>query len=108
MRLREVVYHHFDLAAGYSFEDVDGELLARFISDAVRRLSMSRHAPDLRLSTAEGDQWTLGEGSVTVTGSRAGMLLWLARRRADPTARVRGATARRRAAGARAPSLAPQ
>jgi len=83
MRLREVVYHHVDLAAGYSFEDVDGDLLARFISDAVRRLSMSRHAPDLRLSTAEGDEWTLGKGSVTVTGPRAGMLLWLARRRAD-------------------------
>ena len=32
MRLREVVYHHVDLAAGYSFEDVDGDLLARFIS----------------------------------------------------------------------------
>ena len=83
MRLREVVYHHVDLVAGYSFEDVDGDLLARFISDAVRRLSMSRHAPDLRLSTAEGDEWTLGKGSVTVTGPRAGMLLWLARRRAD-------------------------
>jgi maleylpyruvate isomerase len=83
MRLREVVYHHVDLAAGYSFEQVSGELLTRFIADAVRRLSMSRRAPDLTLRTSEGEEWTVGEGGVSVTGTRAGLLLWLARRRAD-------------------------
>lgn len=83
MRLREVVFHHVDLDAGYSFDDVDGELLARFISDALRRLGGDADTPGFTVHTAEGDEWTTGDGSVSVTGTRAGVLLWLARRVPD-------------------------
>jgi maleylpyruvate isomerase len=82
-RLREVVYHHVDLDAGFGFADVDGDLLCRFVADAVSRLELGRHPPALRLASDEGDTWTVGDGTVTVTGTRAGLLLWLARRIPD-------------------------
>ena len=87
MRLREVVFHHVDLDAGYGFADVDGDLLVRLIDDAVSRLRLSRRAPSVTLRTDEGDTWTVGEGETEVTGSRAGVLLWLARRVGDGVTR---------------------
>ena len=80
LRLREVVYHHVDLDDGFSFADVEPDLLHRFIDDAVSRLRMGSHPPDLDLRTDEGDHWLVGEPSNRVVGSRAGVLLWLARR----------------------------
>ena len=82
LRLREVVYHHMDLADGFSFADVEPPLLHRFLDDAVARLGMGGHAPGLQLHTSEGDAWVVGDGAVTVRGTRAALLLWLARR--DP------------------------
>jgi maleylpyruvate isomerase len=82
-RLREVVYHHVDLDAGFGFADVDGDLLCRFVDDAVARLELGRHPPALRLTSDEGDTWTVGDGTTPVTGARAGLLLWLARRIPD-------------------------
>ena len=38
MRLREVVYHHVDLDAGFGFEDVEPDLVVRFLSDEYVRL----------------------------------------------------------------------
>ena len=96
MRLREVVYHHADLAAGYSFSDVDGDLLARFIEDAVRRLSLSRRAPGLTLRADEGDSWVVGDGAAVVTGI-AGRAAELARP-PDPRRRGLRGTAPRAAA----------
>lgn len=83
LRLREVVFHHADLDAGFTLEQVDGELLASFIRDAVRRLRASGDAPSLTLRSDEGDVWSVGDGTAYVTGSRAGILLWLARRIPD-------------------------
>jgi maleylpyruvate isomerase len=83
MRLREVVFHHVDLDAGYTFADADSTLVARFVEDALGRLRLSRRAPSLTVRTDEGDEWAVGAGSTTVTGSRAGVLLWLARRVPD-------------------------
>jgi len=83
LRLREVVYHHVDLGAGFGFADVDGALLCRFIDDAVSRLELGRHPPALQLTSEEGDSWSVGGGGSSVTGTRAGLLLWLARRIPD-------------------------
>ena len=80
LRLREVVYHHVDLDDGFTFADVEPELLHRFIDDAASRLRMGSHPPDLDLRTDEGDRWLVGEPTTEVHGSRAGVLLWLARR----------------------------
>jgi maleylpyruvate isomerase len=80
IRLREVVYHHVDLDAGFTFADVDDDLLARFIDDAVWRLSLARTPPAVDLRSDEGQVWRVGEPTAYVAGSRAGLLLWLARR----------------------------
>lgn len=80
LRLREVAFHHVDLAAGYTFADVDQELLKRLIDNAVRRLQQTPAAPSLKLGSDQGDVWSIGDGAAYVTGSRAGILLWLARR----------------------------
>lgn len=83
LRLRELVFHHVDLDAGHGFADVDGDLLVRLIDDAVSRLRLSRRAPSVTLRTEQGDSWQVGEGDTEITGSRAGVLLWLARRIGD-------------------------
>ena len=83
MRLRELVYHHVDLDAGYTFDQVDPDLLALFLDDTVGRLGADADAPAMTITTDEGDHHVIGGGGVSVTGSRAGVLLWLARGRAD-------------------------
>lgn len=79
MRVREVVYHHVDLEAGFGFEDVEPGLLLVFLEDEVKRLRRCDPAPDLTLRTTEGDEWTVGLGTVPVSGSRPAVLGWLAR-----------------------------
>ena len=85
LRLRELVFHHVDLDAGFTFEDVEDDLLRRFIDDAVVRLRRHPDAPRLELRSSTGGSWSVagarGDG-VTVTGTSGGLLLWLARR--DP------------------------
>lgn len=83
LRLRELVYHHVDLDAGFGFRDVEPDLLLTFLEDAVRRLEATPGAPSVSLSTEEGDRWTVRDGTAHVTGTRAGMLLWLTRRIGD-------------------------
>ena len=82
LRLRELVFHHVDLDDGFGFADVEPDLVRAFVDDAVGRLVATGHAPGLRLVSAEGDEWVVGDGAVTVTGRLAGLLLWLARQ--DP------------------------
>lgn len=45
LRLRELVYHHVDLDAGFTFHDVGPELIAAFLADEYARLAEpDRHA----------------------------------------------------------------
>lgn len=83
MRLREVVYHHVDLAAGFTFDDVEPDLLHRFLTLEARILDAVDHVssggPHMTLRSDDGETWTVGDGTTLVEGSRAGLLLWLAR-----------------------------
>jgi maleylpyruvate isomerase len=79
LRLREVVYHHGDLDAGFGFGDLSPELVRMFLDEEVARLRSAPLAPAVRLRTDEGEDHTLGEASVQVSGSRAALLGWLAR-----------------------------
>jgi len=79
MRLREVVYHHVDLDAGPAFGDLPDDLVAAFLADEITRLRGAPHVPGLTIRTTEGDAWAVGDGSADVTGTRAGVLAWLAR-----------------------------
>lgn len=98
LRLRELVFHHVDLDAGFTFEDVEDDLLHRFVDDAVARLRRHPQRPLLELRSSTGGAWSVARESaatvdsptvggapgdgVTVSGTPAGLLLWLARR--DP------------------------
>jgi len=88
MRLREVVYHHIDLRAGFGFEDLDDALLDRFLAveTGVRRAEGQL----LTVRTDDGQEWVIGgpdsdatAGRRIVTGSRPAVLAWLARDVAD-------------------------
>jgi len=79
LRLLEVVFHHVDLDAGYTFAEADPGFVRRAISNAVQRMSASGRVPALSLRSDGGDTWTMGAGTQEVTGTSAALLLWLAR-----------------------------
>lgn len=83
LRLREVVVHHVDLDAGYTFADAPPDAARLLLDNAVRTLRDSPGAPAVKIRTDEGDVHVIGDGTAYVTGSRAGVLLWLQRRRTD-------------------------
>lgn len=83
MRLREVVFHHVDLDAGYTFASAPAEVVALFVRDAVNRLAHADAPPSLRIRTDEGDEHTVGDGATVVTGRGADVLAWLARGATD-------------------------
>ena len=79
LRLLEVVFHHVDLDAGYTFADADPGFVKRAISNAVQRMSSSGATPPISLRGEAGATWTVGAGTQEVTGTNAALLLWLAR-----------------------------
>ncbi len=79
MRLREVSYHHVDLDAGFTFADLSPSLVTTFLTDEIRRLREAPLAPEIELSTDEGDSFELPGHTAYVSGSRAALLGWLAR-----------------------------
>lgn len=83
MRLREVVFHHVDLDAGFTFADVDSALALQLIDDSVRRLRANPETPSMTIRTDEGDAWSIGDGRPTVSGNRAAVLGWLTRGLSD-------------------------
>jgi len=79
LRLLEVVFHHVDLNAGYTFAEADPGFVRRSIANAVRRMSAGSTPPSVVLRGDNSDTWSLGEGVQEVTGTNAALLLWLAR-----------------------------
>jgi maleylpyruvate isomerase len=79
MRLRELVFHHVDLLAGFGFADADPEVQHLLLREEVRRLRACDPPPDLTLRTPDGDEWTIGAGTASVEGDRGALLGWLGR-----------------------------
>ncbi|KGN32697.1 hypothetical protein N802_17275 [Knoellia sinensis KCTC 19936] len=79
MRLREVVYHHVDLDTGFGFDDLAADLQLLFIENEIKRQQGGPTPLSVTIRSDEGDAWPLGTADRDVTGSRAGILLWLAR-----------------------------
>jgi len=79
MRLRELVFHHVDLDAGFGFGDAGPEVQQVLLAEEVRRLRACDPPPDLTLRTPEGDEWTVGAGTASVSGTRGDLLGWLGR-----------------------------
>ena len=86
MRLREVVFHHVDLDAGFGFDGVEPDLVRFFLDEEVQRVRAADDAPDVTLATRDGDQWTIGLGTASVTGTAPALLGWLARGLTDGVA----------------------
>jgi maleylpyruvate isomerase len=74
----EVVVHHVDLDAGYTFADADPGFVRRAVGISVERMRAS-DAPSVALISDEGDTWSIDEGHQVVRGTNAALLLWLAR-----------------------------
>ncbi|HET7398443.1 MAG TPA: maleylpyruvate isomerase family mycothiol-dependent enzyme [Intrasporangium sp.] len=83
LRLRELLVHHVDLDAAFTFADVPAELAELLLDHAARTLREHPEAPSVEIRTDEGDVHVIGTGTAYVTGSRAAALLWLLRRRPD-------------------------
>jgi len=81
LRLMEVVIHHGDLDAGYTFADSDPGFVRRAVANSVERMKAGGQAPSVTLRSDEGDIWTIGDGSQVVTGCNAALLSWLTRGR---------------------------
>jgi maleylpyruvate isomerase len=79
LRLLEVVFHHVDLNAGYTFADADPGFVKRAIGNAIQRMNRASVVPALTLRSDNGDTWSMAEGTQEVTGTNAALLLWLAR-----------------------------
>lgn len=79
LRLMEVVVHHVDLDAGFTFADADPGFVKRAVAISVERMRASGEAPSVTLIGDEGDTWSIDDGHQVVTGSNAALLLWLTR-----------------------------
>lgn len=83
MRTLEVVFHHVDLLAGYTFDDADPDWVARTLRRGVRNWDAVETAPGLTLHPTGLDPLTLGGGGPDVLGPPGAMLLWVARGRSE-------------------------
>jgi len=79
LRLMEVVFHHVDLEAGYTFADADPGFVKRAITIAVQRFRSRGQVPSITLRGNDGATWSLGDGAQEIGGANAALLLWLAR-----------------------------
>lgn len=79
LRLRELVFHHVDLHAGFTFAHVAPKVQKLLLDNEVENLRESPAAPSVIIRTHEGDVYTIAEGATEVTGSRSGVLAWLGR-----------------------------
>src|SRR5450631_574462 len=61
LRLLEVVFHHVDLDAGYTFADADPGFVKRSIGNSVIRMNASSQRPSVMLRNDSGNTWSLGE-----------------------------------------------
>jgi len=79
LRLMEVVFHHVDLADGYTFAAADRGFVRRAVSNAAQRIGASDQAPSITLRGDAGNTWSIAGGGQEVIGSNASLLLWLTR-----------------------------
>lgn len=83
LRLRELVFHHVDLHAGFTFAHVAPEVQKLLLDNEVDNLRGSAAAPSVTIRTHEGDVYTIADGATQVTGTRAGVLAWLGRHQTE-------------------------
>ncbi|MFB7777302.1 maleylpyruvate isomerase family mycothiol-dependent enzyme [Streptomyces bauhiniae] len=92
-RWAEIELHHVDLDAGYELEDLPAEFTERETEFLAQRFLGHAEAPATLLSDGTRT-WSTGQEAtdpeVTVTGTPAGLLGWLAGRREGSALEVKG------------------
>lgn len=78
-RTREVVYHHVDLDAGFTFADVPDDLLRAGLLECPPRMTSAAPGARVTCVLADGEllELTIGDGAVAVRGQAADVLAWL-------------------------------
>jgi maleylpyruvate isomerase len=79
VRTREVVYHHVDLDAGFTFADLPDALLRAGLLECPPRLADAAPGAQLTCTLENGEllELTVGDGAVPVRGHAADVLAWL-------------------------------
>ncbi|QKW05861.1 maleylpyruvate isomerase family mycothiol-dependent enzyme [Streptomyces sp. NA04227] len=83
-RLVEMELHHVDLDIGYELEDLPTEFLQQEIAFLTQRFRGNATVPPVLIRQADGRSLTTGragDDAITVTGSQAELVGWLAGRR---------------------------
>ncbi|MEY9489345.1 maleylpyruvate isomerase [Streptomyces calvus] len=90
----EVELHHVDLGIGYELEDLPAAFTAREIDFLAERFDGHEDVPPTTLTAPDGRTWTTGGGTaggpVSVEGTAADLLGWLAGRRDGSGLAVKG------------------
>ncbi|MFD8732268.1 maleylpyruvate isomerase family mycothiol-dependent enzyme [Streptomyces sp. NPDC059611] len=93
-RLIEVEIHHVDLDVGYELEDLPADFTEREIAFLTDRFAGHPDVPATTVTAEDGRTWTTGGGAegpaVSVRGTAAGLLGWLAGRRDGSALTVTG------------------
>jgi maleylpyruvate isomerase len=79
VRTREVVYHHVDLGAGFTFADVPDVVLRKGLAECPPRLADASPGARITCEFSDGtqDDVVVGDGAVAVRGAAADVLAWL-------------------------------
>ncbi|MFG3290191.1 maleylpyruvate isomerase family mycothiol-dependent enzyme [Streptomyces sp. NPDC048179] len=95
-RWAEVELHHADLGIGYELEELPEEFAEREIDFLADRFGGHQDVPSTGLRSDSGRVWTTGGGApggpVSVEGTAADLLGWLAGRRDGSALKVTGGT----------------
>ncbi|MFJ9640502.1 maleylpyruvate isomerase family mycothiol-dependent enzyme [Streptomyces sp. NPDC101178] len=93
-RLIEVEIHHVDLDVGYELEDLPADFTEREIAFLTDRFAGHPDVPATTVTAEDGRTWTTGGGAdgpaVSVRGTAADLLGWLAGRRDGSALTVSG------------------
>ncbi|MFJ3301597.1 maleylpyruvate isomerase family mycothiol-dependent enzyme [Streptomyces sp. NPDC086549] len=93
-RWAEVELHHVDLGIGYEMENLPAEFTEREIDFLAQRFGGHQDVPSTGLVADGGRTWTTGGGAsggpISVEGTAADLLGWLAGRRDGSGLRVKG------------------
>jgi maleylpyruvate isomerase len=90
MRAREMWIHAVDLDVGASFADFPPPMLSELLADVTVQMAAKEGCPGLRLVAKDGE-WTIGSGTVVVTGTAPELAAWLLGRSRGKELRADGA-----------------
>lgn len=82
-RTTELVVHHNDLDTTWDWHEAGPDAIVDAIDICVHRLQVHPDAPGLHVVAREGEEWTVGDGSVRIEGYYETLLPFLARAEVD-------------------------